>query len=46
MKNEQKILELLLEVLNLMYMHDGHIGEQNYKEISKKITDLYKTLEE
>lgn len=40
--NDAKILELLLEVLNLLHAHDGHMGDQNYKEISKKITDLYK----
>lgn len=40
--NEAKILELLLETLNLLHLYDGHMGDANYKEISKKIVDLYK----
>lgn len=44
MKTEQIILELMLELLNLAYMHRGDIGERNYLELSKKITDLYKDL--
>jgi hypothetical protein len=44
MTTEQKILEITLEILNTIYQHRGEIGEQNYKELSKKIVDLYKEL--
>jgi hypothetical protein len=40
-----KILELMLEMLNLLHMHRGNMGDLNYKELSQKITDLYKEVE-
>ena len=41
---EQQILEIMLEVLNTIYLHRGDIGEQNHKELAQKIITLYRSL--
>lgn len=34
------ILELMLEMWNLLYMHRGEVGEKSYLEIADKISAL------
>lgn len=40
--NEKQILDLMSEMLNLVYLHGHFLGEKDYYELMDKMQKLYK----
>jgi hypothetical protein len=40
MKKDKQILKLILDILNLIYIHGHFLGEKDYKDLANKILKL------